>query len=690
MTLSQKLTGAVGLLLLAVSAAVGSFSYMAAYDVVHSQIEVNAPQIAGYAGRLVNETIRRQMGILEEFSRQPVLTEGSWEEQKPLLEAETRLQGYLAMGIISLEGRARYPDGSSADLKDREYFIQASGGTSAVSDVIISRVTNSPVMILATPIFGPDRKVKEVLIARVDAVWLSRITDAIGYGTKGYSYIIDGQGALIAHKNRDYVLQQKNFLKEGEGDPALAPLVAMFRRMVARETGFAEYAYEGTDRIFGFAPIMGTRWSLAVGAYRSDVFGETEDMARTIIFISLGALAVGLLVMFLVSRSMMRPVKLTAQALKDISQGEGDLTRRLEVRGKDEVAELARYFNMTLEKIQNMVLAIKEQTGVLSGLGENLTIHMDETAAAVNEVTASILSVRNQVVNQTSGVQETRSGLDRIIRGIRNLDQIIEKQNASISGSAAAVEEMLANIATIARTLVQNRTNVQNLHASADEGHNDLTEVSANIHTVAQESERLLEISAVIQEIASQTNLLAMNAAIEAAHAGDAGKGFAVVADEIRKLAENSGLQAKTVSQVLTRIKDSMDRIAESTNHVVNQFEAITQKISEVSDLQQSIRNALDDQEAGSQDLLATVGEMRSLANQVQSGSQDMLSASDGVHKESESLGRLTEEVSGSISEMAAGVDQITKAVMTVNSLSHKNQESIGVLTGEVSRFKVT
>jgi methyl-accepting chemotaxis protein len=248
---------------------------------------------------------------------------------------------------------------------------------------------------------------------------------------------------------------------------------------------------------------------------------------------------------------------------------------------------------------------------------------------------------------------------------------------------------MVANIQSVTRTLLQNEENVNELNAASEAGRLSLQEVSRDIQEIARESAGLLEINLVMQTIASQTNLLSMNAAIEAAHAGEAGKGFAVVADEIRKLAENSGKQSKIISSVLKKIKDAIDVITRSTNAVLDKFQAINDRVRIVSDQESNIRNAMEEQGAGSQQILDAISKLNDLTYKVKQGSTEMLEGSREVIKESQSLERVTQHVSSGMNEMAAGVDQINIAVNTVNDISNTNKEHINILVAEVSKFKV-
>jgi methyl-accepting chemotaxis protein len=390
---------------------------------------------------------------------------------------------------------------------------------------------------------------------------------------------------------------------------------------------------------------------------------------------------------FVLSRSISNPLKRMVLVLNDI--GEGDLTRRLEARSKDEIGDMTDSFNVTLDKIRGLIMVIREKVNSLSGTGTELSNSMNATATAINEITANIQSMKTQAGNQGAAVEESGNAMHKISKNITDLNAQIDSQAESIAQSSSAIEEMLANVQSVTQTLIKNANNVKDLADASGVGRTGLGEVAADIQEIAHESEGLLEINAVMENIASQTNLLSMNAAIEAAHAGEAGRGFAVVADEIRKLAESSGKQSKTISGVLKKIKDSIDKITRSTNEVLDKFAAIDGGVKIVSDQEENIRNAMEEQGQGSKQILDAVGRMNEITGGVKKSSEEMNSSSKEVIATSRTLESITHEITSGMNEMVAGAEQINAAVIQVNEISNRNKSDINELFHEVNKFKI-
>jgi methyl-accepting chemotaxis protein len=518
------------------------------------------------------------------------------------------------------------------------------------------------------------------------------------YNGKGVAGVYANDGVIVAHYDEQRI---KENIKDNASEKTL--LGDQHNRVVQSiwnggEKGKAvtikRYSQiMKTDLYLIYEPIqvngMTTPWSLLLGIPLNEMNKQVQDTTLFTIIFALAILGIAMVITFFVARNIVKPIIGVTLTLKDISEGDGDLTKRITTNSKDEVGDLAHYFNETLDKIKNLVVNIKNEAVKLSDIGADLSSNMNETAAAVNEITANIQSIKGRIINQSASVTQTNATMEQVTVNINKLDGHVESQSNTITQASAAIEQMVANIASVTDTLVKNSANVNTLQEASEVGRTGLQNVATDIQEIAHESEGLLEINSVMENIASQTNLLSMNAAIEAAHAGEAGKGFAVVADEIRKLAESSSQQSRTIGTVLKKIKTSIDKITVSTGNVLTKFEAIDSSVKTVTEQEDTIRNAMEEQGEGSKQILEGIGEVNEITRQVKSGSNEMLEGAREVIQESSNLEKATQEITSGMNEMASGAEQINVAVHHVNEISGKNREGIDALMKEVSRFKV-
>ena len=690
-SMRNKLLIIFGLLILAAGLVEGLLAVSTAHKAVTEKIETHLIDKAMDVAEIIDGRGTAFFQFLEGIARMPALYDSSYSysEKISFLQKEAAFNDRIKELNITDKNGNFYYAGGSVQVSDREWFQKALSGGKFVTEPYIERAGGTLVMTFAVPVFDSAHTVVGVLSADIKGLQLSEDIADIVVGKTGVCYILGLTGTTIADKDRELVKNRINFSEEAKKDAAFTSLAA-FEKIAVEidEPSIGYYEYKGIGKIASYATMKTTGWTIIINAPVNEFMGTVNELRLEMVIIGFGVLAVSLVIVFFVARSMVKPVQTVVSALKNIAQGEGDLTVRLPVHGNDEVTDLSEYFNETIEKIGSSIKTVGANSNTMEEIGSDLASNMTETASAVNQISANIDGVKQQALTQAASVTETAATIEEIVRTIKQLNTSIETQAASVAESSASIEQMVANIASIGQTLDKTDEVVKELTAATGDGKDTLVTSNSVTQKIAEESGSLMEASSVIQHIASQTNLLAMNAAIEAAHAGEAGKGFAVVADEIRKLAEDSATQGKTITATLKTLSGEIETLSASSQTVEEKFNAIFNLAEQVKSMSARLTEAMREQENGSKEVLIAIKNINMVTTEVQAGSEEMLKGGEGVAEEMRKLDDLTRVITESMNEMAAGAVQINNAVQEVNEITQKNKASIESLATEVSKFK--
>jgi len=614
--------------------------FLAAYVVINhtsrtvaAQGEASASSVASSSADGVSAWVNSRMTVIQTLARTPTVTSGNIDDIFQFVKdfGKQMDDGFEVMLFIDLEGNAYHHSGKIADRASRHYFkklIIEKSHTTLVSDPLISGSTGNAIVVLAQSVFDTSGQLIGLLAATVTLDTLTQLIDEVSTDQASV-WLIDSRGVYIAHPDAS------RRMKENALDSQLAEYAALSERMVAGESGTAELQLNDQQRsIVAYHPVENTPgWALAVALPYEQVMAAVSNLRLSLIVAFSVTLLIIIFIIAFVSRILVKPINATRFALDQLAAGDGDLTQRLNEERLDELGDLARSFNKFVHGVQLVIKQVSDASMQLGAAAEELAASSQATSQQVEQQSQETTLAATSMTQMAAAVTQVAGSAAQAA-------QAADTCNQSVKDGEAIVQKSANEVDLLAQEVLRTVEVMQGLQ---------------------EDTESIGTVLAVIRGIAEQTNLLALNAAIEAARAGEHGRGFAVVADEVRTLATRTQSSTEDIRNIIEKLQNASQHASEVLQNSSSKAHVANECAGQASDKLQDI--------AG---VIVTINDMN---NQIASATEEQSAVAD--------------DVSQTLVRISTGVDQLSSSSSNIAAASDELAQLANQLQARVERFKV-
>ncbi len=628
---------------------------------------------------------------LRVFTKNSIFLEGDIEKIREFMMTNRRLIGedFDFVGVSDLDGNFYTTSGDVMQMRGTQAFkdiVERGLGMSITDPVVDSK--HGTIFYAAVPAVDRNGILFGFFAGAVPVKIIANELSHIKVGETGYGFAVGSDGTVIAHPDQSIAMTPFAALEDSAAPIGFKEIVSEMLKWKPG-SGFLHDKTSGRVEYAFFCPIKDTKWAIGFVIPEAEVLASARRNGLTIALCSFVIAVLLIIFIGIYMKILLRPLNHLKYSILEIASGDADLTKKLVIKSKDEIGGVVQGFNAFVENLRRIISEIKTSKEILHTVDANMQQTTLETAESISKIASNIDMVTAQIESQSESVDGTADVVTKIANNIEHLNRLIENQVSSVTQASSAIEQMLGNITSVSASTEKMATAFSKLEEYTQNGIQKQNAVNEQISQIEEQSMMLFTANKTISKIASETNLLAMNAAIEAAHAGWAGRGFSVVADEIRALSETSSKQSKTIGAELKRIQASIEAVVESSGEAKMAFNAVSENISQTDSLVRQIRGAMEESTRGSHQITDALRAMNESSAEVRTSSGEMSAGNQTILGEVQRLQEATQAMRESIEHMSSSAHQIDANGTTLSEISGTMQKSISQIGRQIDQFKV-